>query len=130
MPLGGRQFCCDYAEGRQSDKYFDPTIGLVRFDNASGDPIGALFNFCCHPAVLICNEHCSSDWVGTARRRIEEALNDVPAMFVQGGCGDVHPYYMFGTPQQAAILGCRLGQAAIDAIPTLIPARSEPLGYA
>jgi hypothetical protein len=37
---------------------------------------------------------------------------------------------MFGTPQQAAMLGGRLGQAAVDAMPTLIPARSEPFGYA
>ena len=128
--LGGSKFSRDYAEGRQSDKYFDPTIGLVRFDNASGKTIGAIFNFCCHPAVLIRNEHCSSDWVGTARNCIEAALRDAPAMYVQGFCGDVHPYYMFGTPDQAAALGNRLGEMAVEALPTLIPARSDPFSYA
>lgn len=129
MPLGGSKFSRDYAEGRQSDKFFDPTIGLVRFDDASNKTIGTIFNFCCHPAVLICNEHCSSDWVGTARCCIEEAVNGAPSMFIQGFCGDVHPYYMFGTPQQAAMLGHRLGQAAVEALPTLIPVRSEPFSY-
>ena len=129
MPQGGSKFSRDYAEGRQSDKYFDPTIGLVRFDDFSGKTIGTIINFCCHPAVLVCDEYCSSDWVGTARRCIEEALHNTPAMFVQGFCGDVHPYYMFGSPRQAAVLGRRLGQAAIEALPTLIPARSEPFGH-
>ena len=125
MLLGGSKFSRDYAEGKQSDKYFDPTISLVRFDDSSGKTIGTIFNFCCHPAVLIRNEYCSSDWVGTARGCIEEALDNTPAMFVQGFCGDVHPKYMFGTPEQAATLGHRLGQAAVEALPTLVPVRSD-----
>lgn len=129
MLLGGSKFSRDYAEGRQSDKYYDPTIGLVRFDDRSGKTIGTIFNFCCHPAVLIRNKHCSSDWVGTARARIEEASQDAPAMFVQGFCGDVHPKYMFGTPEQAAGLGRHLGDAAVEALPTLVPVRTSRLDY-
>ena len=130
MPSGGCKFSRSYAEGLQSGKFYDPTIGLVRFDGADGKPIGAIFNFCCHPAVLIRNEHCSPDWVGTARQCIEEALDGAPAMFLQGFCGDVHPRHMFGTPQQAAMLGRRLGQAAVEALPTLIPTRPDPFAYA
>ena len=127
MPTGGCKFSRNYLEGLQSGKYFDPTIGLLRFDDDAGAPIGIIFNYCCHPAVLIRNKHCSSDWVGTARQCIEQAIDGAPAMFVQGFCGDVHPRHMFGGPQQAAILGRRLGQAAVRALPTLVPAASGPL---
>ncbi len=130
MPNGGSKFSRHYAEGLQSGKFYDPTIGLIRFEANDGKPIGVLFNFCCHPAVLIRNSHCSPDWVGTARQCIEEAVDGAPAMFLQGFCGDVHPRHMFGTPQQAAALGRRLGDAAVKALPTLIPARTDPLTHA
>ena len=130
MLLGGCKFSRDYAEGLQSDKYFDPTIGMVRFNEKSGMTIGTLFNFCCHPAVMICDKYLSSDWVGSARRHIEAGQDGAPAMYLQGFCGDVHPYYMFGTPEQATTLGERLGAAAVAALPTLVPARPEPFAYA
>ena len=37
---------------------------------------------------------------------------------------------MFGTPEHAKLLGRRLGKAAVEALPTLIPARSGPLAWA
>lgn len=127
MATGGNKFSRNYAEGLQSSKFYDTTIGLLRFDDMQDKPIGLVFNFCCHPAVLIRNNHCSPDWVGSARNRIEQAISGKPAMFVQGFCGDVHPRHMFGTPQQAATLGQRLGDATVEALPTLIPVRTEPL---
>ena len=129
MPTGGCKFSRNYAEALQSGKFYDTAIGLLRFDDRQGKPIGLVFNFCCHPAVLIRNDHCSPDWVGSARHRIEEAIDGAPAMFVQGFCGDVHPRHMFGTCEQAAMLGRRLGNAAVDALPTLIPARAEPFTF-
>jgi len=53
MPEGGVKFSRHHAEGLQSGKFFDPTIGLVRFDDQLGRPLGAIFNFCCHPATMI-----------------------------------------------------------------------------
>ena len=53
MPTGGCKFSRDWAEGLQGGKYYDTTIGLVRFEDLQGRPLGAIFNFCCHPAVLI-----------------------------------------------------------------------------
>ena len=126
MPDGGCKFSRDYGEALQGGKYFDPTVGLVRFDGDDGKPIGVIFNFNCHPAVLIVAKYCSPDYVGTARQFIETAADGAPAMFVQGFCGDVHPYHMFGTPQQAKRLGTRLGKAAAEGLGTLIPARAEP----
>jgi hypothetical protein len=129
MPTGGSKFSRNYMEGLQSGKYFDSTIGLVRFEDRKGNPIGVVFNFCCHPAVLVMTKYCSPDWVGSARQYIEDATGGTPAMFIQGFCGDVHPRHMFGTPKQAAMLGQRLGEAAVEALPTLIPARAEPFAY-
>ena len=130
MPTGGNKFSRNYAEGLQSGKFYDPTVGLVRFEDKQGNPLGALFNFCCHPAVLINDKHVSPDYVGTARQYVEETIGGAPAMFTQGFCGDVHCHYMFGTPQQAKVLGTRLGTAAAEAMARLIPARAEPFDWA
>ncbi len=127
MPSGGVKFSRHHAEGLQGGKFFDPTIGLLRFDDLSGKPLGAIFNFCCHPATMINGGWISPDWVGTARRHIEDALDGVPAMFVQGMCGDVNCHHIFGTPAQARRSGDRLGAAAVEAIPFLVPVRCEPL---
>jgi neutral ceramidase len=130
MPGGGNKFSRNYAEGVQSGKFFDTTIGLVRFDDKHGNPLGAIFNFCCHPAVLIADKYVSPDYVGTARQYVEDEIGGAPAMFIQGFCGDVHCHYMFGTPQQAKELGARLGSAAAKAMAKLIPLRAEPFDWA
>lgn len=127
MPNGGVKFSRHHAEGLQSGKYFDTTIGLVRFDDAQGKPLGAIFNFCAHPATMILQRWVSPDWVGTARAHIEEALGGAPAMFAQGMCGDVNCHHIFGTPQLAKQSGDKLGRAAVQALRHLMPLRSEPL---
>ncbi|MAE65783.1 MAG: hypothetical protein CMJ18_16055, partial [Phycisphaeraceae bacterium] len=130
MPTGGVKFSRHHEEGLQSGKFFDPTIGLLVFEDEDGRALGAIFNFCAHPATMINDRYISSDWVGTARSRIEEALSGAPAMFVQGFCGDVNCYHIFGTPAQARNSGHKLGEAAVAALPTLSPSRSEPFDYA
>jgi hypothetical protein len=127
MPNGGVKFSRHHLEGLQSGKFFDPTIELVVFEDAGGQTIGAIFNFCSHPATMINDKYISPDWVGTARAEIEAALDGAPAMFVQGFCGDVNCHHLFGTPAQAKATGKRLGQAAVAALPTLVPARGTPL---
>jgi len=129
LPLsnGGVKFSRDYIEGLQGGKYFDSTIALVRFDGLDGEPLGAIFNFCCHPATMINAKWISPDWVGTARQYIEDALGGAPTMFVQGMCGDVLCYHIFGTPSQAKSTGERIGRAAVEALPQLTPIDTEPM---
>ena len=127
MPTGGIKFSRHHREGLQSGKFFDPTIGLVRFESPEGKPLGAIFNFCAHPATMINQRMISPDWVGTARAHIEEAIGGAPAMFVQGFLGDVNCHHIFGTPAQAKRSGARLGRAAVEALPNLVPVRGEPL---
>lgn len=126
MPNGGVKFSRHHTEGLQSGKFFDPTVGLVVFEDESGKPLGAIFNFCSHPATMINDKYVSPDWVGTARAEIEGAIGSAPAMHVQGFCGDVNCHHIFGTPAQARSTGLRLGKAAVEALPTLIPARATP----
>ncbi len=130
MPNGGVKFSRHHTEGLQSGKFFDPTVGLVVFEDESGKALGAIFNFCSHPATMINDKYVSPDWVGTARAEIEGAIGSAPAMYVQGFCGDVNCHHIFGTPAQAKATGMRLGQAAVRALPTLIPARSTPFSFA
>ncbi len=127
MPTGGVKFSRHHAEGLQSGKYFDPTVGLIRFEDRGGKPIGVIFNFCAHPATMINDALISPDFVGTARQYIEEASGGAPAMFCQGFCGDVNCYHMFLKPEQARRTGARLGKAAVDALKTLTPVRGTPL---
>ena len=72
----------------------------------------------------------SPDWVGTARAIIEEALRGLPVMYVQGFCGDVNCHHIFGTPKQAQQTGTRLGRAAVEALPMLLPVRTVPFHFA
>ena len=130
MPAGGVKFSRHHGEGLQSGKFVDKTLGLVRFDSTEGRPLGAIFNFCAHPATMINDIYISPDWVGTAREIIEDRIDGCPAMFVQGFCGDVNCNHMFGTPQLARRNGQRLGEAAAQAMGRLVPVRTEPLAFA
>ena len=127
MPAGGVKFSRNHAEGLQGGKYFDPTIGLLRFDDKQGKPLGAVFNFCCHPATMINDKMVSPDWVGTAREIVEEAVAGAPAMYVQGFCGDVNCYHIFGTPALAQRNGVKLGTAAAQGMRQMVPVRGLPL---
>jgi len=130
MPTGGVKFSRHHLEGLQSGKYFDPTIGLIRFDDSDGKPIGMVFNFCAHPATMINDKYLSPDYVSSARQTIEAALGGAPAMFVQGFCGDVNCYHLFCKPAQARRTGTRLGQAAVRGLATLVPVRAVPFDFA
>ena len=129
MPAGGVKFSRHHAEGLQSGKFFDPTIGLLRFDDHQGNPLGMIFNFCSHPATMINDKMISPDWVGTARQIIEEEIGGAPAMFAQGMCGDVNCFHLFGTPAQAKRSGTKLGEVAARAVRAMGPVRSDPLAY-
>ncbi len=131
LPLasGGVKFSRNYAEALQGGCYFDKTVSLLHFEKENGQPLGTLFNFACHPATLLDNTLVSSDYVGTARARIEKMTGGAPAMFIQGFCGNVHNYYMFCGPQQARLLGNRLADAVSIGLNHLVPLRGVPLRF-
>lgn len=130
LPDGQVAYCRHHAESRHFDRPIDPTIGLLRFDDGAGHPIGALFNYNMHAATLINDHRISPDWIGTTRDMLEVALDGAPALYSQGFCADVNCYHLFGSPAQAHDTGARLGTAAVEALAHLNPARGTPLNLA
>ena len=53
-----------------------------------------LFNYACHGVVMgPDNIDVSADWIGAARKTLEENPTIGTAMFLQGCCGNINPGY-------------------------------------
>ena len=106
-------------ETRISTFPVDPTVGVIRLDRSDGTALAVLVNYACHPVVLgPDNLDYSADFPGEMRKTIEAALPGSTAFFLQGGAGNINPYYD-KTPriQNAVALmratGRRLGQEVL-----------------
>lgn len=78
----------------------DPTVSILRVDNASGKPIAILVNYACHPVVFgPDNLQYSADWPGVMDATVEHAFaSEGPGaaplcFFLQGGDGDINPFF-------------------------------------
>jgi len=80
----------------------DPTVTVLRLDSAAdGRPLAILVNYACHPVVFGSdNLKYSADYPGVMMARVAKAfikdfaLGTPPlVMFLQGGDGDINPYY-------------------------------------
>ena len=110
----------------------DPTVGVLRIDGASdGKPMAILINYACHAVVLGGeNERWSADWPAAMAKTVEDAFPSHPmTFFLQGGAGDVNPYYP--NPQDPVRwrdwIGSRVGQEAVQVAKT-IEMKDEPNG--
>ncbi len=102
----------------------DPTVSILRIDNASGKPIAILVNYACHPVIFgPDNLQYSADWPGVMDATVERAFASegsgaVPVcFFLQGGDGDINPFFAVTPLEQNAIgrrdwTGNRLGVEA------------------
>ncbi len=97
----------------------DPTVSVLRVDAVDGKPIAILVNYACHPVVFGSdNLQYSADYPGVMIRTVERAFDGQPlAMFLQGGDGDINPYYAVHPLDQDAVrmrdwTGERLGREA------------------
>jgi neutral ceramidase len=71
----------------------DPTVGVIRVDDATGKPRALVVNYACHAVVLgPDNRLISADYPGYLARRIERELDGALCLFTQGGAGDINPY--------------------------------------
>ena len=71
----------------------DPTVGVIRVDDATGKPRAVIVNYACHAVVLgPDNRMISADYPGYLARRIERELDGARCLFTQGGAGDINPY--------------------------------------
>lgn len=71
----------------------DPTVGVIRVDDATGKPRAILVNYACHAVVLgPDNRMISADYPGYLARRVEQEFPGALCLFTQGGAGDINPY--------------------------------------
>jgi neutral ceramidase len=95
-------------------------LHVIRMEGASG-PIASIFSHPCHPVVLGA-DNCaiSADFPGAAVRYVEHQ-SGIPAIFVNGACGDVNPRITNGTFDDARKFGALLGQAVEAGLATSVP---------
>lgn len=78
---------------KQPTAPIDPTVGVIRVDDATGKPRALIVNYACHAVVLgPDNRLISADYPGYLARRIERELDGALCLFTQGGAGDINPY--------------------------------------
>ncbi len=72
----------------------DPRIGLWRFTGADGRVLALLVNYACHAVGLGPeNLEYSADYPGEMMRVVENAYPGAICLFIQGGAGNINPYY-------------------------------------
>ncbi len=91
-------------ESKSPTAPLDPVIAVLRVDSAKGEPLAVLLNYAMHPVVFgHLNRKYSADLVGYALRTVEESLGGrTVALFLQGGCGDINPYFATATVEPEA----------------------------
>lgn len=81
-------------ETKASSFPVDPSVGVIRVDDAAGRPLAVLVNYACHPVIFgPDNPDYSADFPGEMRKTIEAALPGAMAFFLQGAAGDINPYF-------------------------------------
>ena len=67
----------------------DSELGVIRFDDPSGKPIGFVVNYAAHPTMISgADLRFSADWPGQMMNAVE-AKYDAPCIFMQGAAGDM-----------------------------------------
>jgi len=68
----------------------DPEVGVIRIDDAQGQPKAIIMNYACHADIVCFNYAVSADYPGVACRKVEEAFdNKVNCLFIQGAGGNI-----------------------------------------
>jgi hypothetical protein len=68
--------------------FSDHEVGVIRIDDAGGQPIAVLANYAAHPTILAWdNRLISPDYPGTLRRTVE-SITGATCLFLQGAAGD------------------------------------------
>jgi hypothetical protein len=101
----------------------DDTVVVGRISRLTGELLGTLVNYACHPTTLAWeNTLISPDYPG-AMREVVEGVTGVPCLFLQGASGDLGPREGFvGYPAVADRNGRQLGYAVLSALAGLGPA--------
>jgi neutral ceramidase len=81
----------------------DKTVAVLKFENASGEPIAMYVNYAMHPVNLYLGGILSADYPGAMTRYIEKIFDDKAVVaFANGAEGDQNPLYL--RPSTVALL--------------------------
>lgn len=80
----------------QQTGIIDPTVGVIRVDDAQGNPMAILVNYACHPVIFgPDNLRYSADYPGAMARIVEASFANSRSQpicfFLQGAPGDINP---------------------------------------
>src|SRR5215469_4960741 len=83
----------------------DGTVSVLRVDTMDGQPLAILVNYACHPVVFGSdNLQYSADFPAVMTQTVEDAFAGKPlCFFLQGGPGDINPYYAVTPLEQDAV---------------------------
>jgi Neutral/alkaline non-lysosomal ceramidase, N-terminal len=100
----------------------DDTVLVGRITDDSGQVIGTLVNYACHPVSLGgANKLLSPDYIGTMRAVVESHLGGI-CVFMQGAAGDMTPRRSYEADVSAAEQnGRELGYAALTTLTGMFP---------
>ena len=114
---------------RESIGPVDPRVSVVRFDAPGGPPQFSFVNFAAHPVVMTReNRLFTAEYPGATLRSFGEQTGVGPCAFLQGGCGDTHPYQALADDFSAVdALGDSLGAAAAEAWRSASPEKGAAL---
>jgi hypothetical protein len=95
----------------------DESVTVLRVDAASGEPLGTVVGFACHPVVLgSATLRANTDFVGPLREIVESVRGGL-CLFLQGASGDMQPREaLTDRPGAEAALGQRVAIEALHAI--------------
>lgn len=112
-----KQFVCGFNPEGKSD---DTVLVAKAVADATGDVLGTVVNYACHPTTLAWqNTLISPDYVG-AMREVIEFNTEAPCLFLQGASGDLGPKDGYvGDVNVADRNGRQLGFAALSALEAL-----------
>jgi hypothetical protein len=81
-------------EGPNYDGTSDKTVGVVKFESLTGEPIAVYYNYAMHAVTVGQLDKVSADAPGQASRYIEDSLDDkAVALWSSGAAGDQNPIY-------------------------------------
>jgi len=108
---------------------FDDTVGVVRIDTASGDPMGVLIDYACHPTVLGAeNLLVSRDYCGCVCDTVAVGLGGrVVVGFAHGAAGNINPATRGGYAE-AERMGSALGAGVMRVFGEITVSPEAPLG--
>jgi neutral ceramidase len=82
-------------QGPNAEASSDKTVGVVKFETLTGDPIAVYVNYAMHAVHYYMRNEISADFPGVMSRYIEQNFDDkVVAIWSAGAAGDQNPLYL------------------------------------